>query len=50
MFIQKLLIRLKVLVCGNNSSGASSLFRVTYWPGKLFTWIDIAKSVPEQIN
>ena len=49
IFIQKLAIRMKVLVCENNSSGTSSPFMVTDCPGKLFTGIYIADSVSEKI-
>ena len=41
---------MKVLVCENNSSGASYLFMVTECLGKLFTGIDIAESVSKKIT
>ena len=40
---------MKVLVCENKSSGTSSTFMVTDCPGKIFTGINVADSVSEEI-
>ena len=41
IYIQKLAIRMKLLVCEGNSSGTSSPFMVTDCLGKLFTGLTL---------
>ena len=50
IYTWKLAIRMKVLVCENNSSGTSSPFIVTDCLGKFFTGIHSADSVSEKIT